>query len=146
MSQLIDYIFVVGPSGASADGSRPKVLEHLPKSVPWNKIDKATMHNLASMCLPNGSKEKVLGAKSTSFHSFLLTKEEGNRSWGHSLEFWNPSGGLSYSLLIITTRPLILTMEKILNYIYKIVLIDGLNLENFSKLLTFLFSLQDSYR
>ena len=25
-------------------------------------------------------------------------------SWGHSLEFWNPSGGLSHSLVIITTR------------------------------------------
>ena len=46
MSQLIDYFFVVGPSSDGGAGSRPKVLEHLPKSVPWNKIDKTTMQNI----------------------------------------------------------------------------------------------------
>ena len=46
----------------------------------------------------------LTGDEDTKFHSFLLTKEDKQMSWGHSLEFWNPSGGLSHSLVIITTR------------------------------------------
>ena len=135
MNSLIDYFFVIGPS---SDGSQPKVLAHLPQSVPWNVIDAHAKANLPSLCLPRGSVPKVwaricensiflfffvknfvekiffsyffrahfflTGDDDTKFHSFLLTKEDKQMSWGHSLEFWNPSGGLSHSLVIITTR------------------------------------------
>ena len=142
MNSLIDYFFVIGPS---SDGSQPKVLAHLPQSVPWNVIDAHAKANLPSLCLPRGSVPKVwarffkkifffgflsqknliflffchtksffliffssplflTGDEDTKFHSFLLTKEDKQMSWGHSLEFWNPSGGLSHSLVIITTR------------------------------------------
>ena len=124
MNSLIDYFFVIGPS---SDGSQPKVLAHLPQSVPWNVIDAHAKANLPSLCLPRGSVPKswarkptqkslanqrldffepifLTGDEDTKFHSFLLTKEDKQMSWGHSLEFWNPSGGLSHSLVIITTR------------------------------------------
>ena len=164
MNVLIDYFFVIGPS--SEDGAHPKgtrflilarflvsswffepekVLAHLPKSVPWNKLNKATLANLSSMCLPKGSRAKPDDCD-TNFHSFLLTKEDGTTSWGHSLEFWNPSGGLSHSLVLITTRPLILAAAKILHFVYETILINGITLESFSNLLSFLFSLQDSHR
>ena len=108
MNSLIDYFFVIGPS---SDGSQPKVLAHLPQSVPWNVIDAHAKANLPSLCLPRGSVPKT-GDEDTKFHSFLLTKEDKQMSWGHSLEFWNPSGGLSHSLVIITTRNCILTLFR----------------------------------
>ena len=56
MNSLIDYFFVIGPS---SDGSQPKVLAHLPQSVPWNVIDAHAKANLPSLCLPRGSVPKV---------------------------------------------------------------------------------------
>ena len=56
MNSLIDYFFVIGPS---SDGSQPKVLAHLPQSVPWNVIDAHAKANLPSLCLPRGSVPKL---------------------------------------------------------------------------------------
>ena len=76
---------------------------HLPTSVIWNKWDNEAQ--LGVLCLPQGCRERpVSQLDSTNFHSFIWTKEDGQSSWAHSLEFWNPSGGLSHAIVMITTR------------------------------------------
>lgn len=82
----------------------------------------------------------------TNFHSFIWSKEDGQRSWAHSLEYWNPSGGLSHALVMITTKPFILCVKSFLQTIYRFVLKEGVSLESLSQLLKFFFSLGDSSR
>ena len=72
MNVILDYFFVIGPS-SDGDGHHPKVLAHLPKSVPWNKLNKATLANLASMCLPRGSRSKPPGYRDQYIESSIGT-------------------------------------------------------------------------
>ena len=77
----------------------------------WNKWDNEAQ--LGVLCLPQGCREKPVSQTSPfNFHSFIWTKEDGKSSWAHSLEFWNPSGGLSHSVVIISTRPLMLSVKQ----------------------------------
>ncbi|XP_046430049.1 DENN domain-containing protein 5B isoform X3 [Neodiprion fabricii] len=62
------------------------VLGHYPDSVPWNHFDK---HAVCMLCLPSGLRFRTQKHSiEPSFHSFVLTKEDGHRTYGFSLLFY----------------------------------------------------------
>lgn len=84
-----------------------KVLAHYPNNIPSNSFDASavsmvnTFLNMCLMldtccfvfqlCLPNGLKfrtQKHSVTQTPSFHSFLITKEDGRRCYGFSLVFY----------------------------------------------------------
>ncbi|XP_051168989.1 DENN domain-containing protein 5B isoform X1 [Leptopilina boulardi] len=65
---------------------KSKVLGHYPDSVPWNSFDE---HAVCMLCLPSGLRFRTQKhAVEPTFHSFVLTKEDGHRTYGFSLVFY----------------------------------------------------------
>ncbi|XP_066590065.1 DENN domain-containing protein 5B isoform X1 [Prorops nasuta] len=65
---------------------KSKVLGHYPDSVPWNPFDE---HAVCMLCLPSGLKFRTQKHSiEPTFHSFVLTKEDGHRTYGFSLVFY----------------------------------------------------------
>ncbi|XP_043799696.1 DENN domain-containing protein 5A isoform X2 [Apis laboriosa] len=65
---------------------KSKVLGHYPDSVPWNPFDE---HAVCMLCLPSGLKFRTQKhSVEPTFHSFVLTKEDGHRTYGFSLVFY----------------------------------------------------------
>ncbi|XP_043268202.1 DENN domain-containing protein 5B isoform X2 [Venturia canescens] len=65
---------------------KSKVLGHYPDSVPWNPFDE---HAVCMLCLPSGLRFRTQKhSVEPSFHSFVLTKEDGHRTYGFSLVFY----------------------------------------------------------
>ncbi|XP_014216188.1 DENN domain-containing protein 5B isoform X2 [Copidosoma floridanum] len=65
---------------------KSKVLGHYPESVPWNPFDE---HAVCMLCLPSGLRFRTQKhSVEPSFHSFVLTKEDGHRTYGFSLLFY----------------------------------------------------------
>ncbi|KAG8035318.1 hypothetical protein G9C98_006764 [Cotesia typhae] len=65
---------------------KSKVLGHYPDSVPWNPFDE---HAVCMLCLPSGLRFRTQKhSVEPSFHSFVLTKEDGRRTYGFSLVFF----------------------------------------------------------
>ncbi|XP_034936664.1 DENN domain-containing protein 5B isoform X2 [Chelonus insularis] len=65
---------------------KSKVLGHYPDSVPWNPFDE---HAVCMLCLPSGLRFRTQKhSVEPSFHSFVLTKEDGHRTYGFSLVFF----------------------------------------------------------
>ncbi|XP_063989208.1 DENN domain-containing protein 5B isoform X1 [Diachasmimorpha longicaudata] len=65
---------------------KSKVLGHYPDSVPWNPFDE---HAVCMLCLPSGLRFRTQKhSVEPSFHSFVLTKEDGRRTYGFSLVFY----------------------------------------------------------
>ncbi|XP_012286548.1 DENN domain-containing protein 5B isoform X3 [Orussus abietinus] len=65
---------------------KSKVLGHYPDSVPWNPFDKQAV---CMLCLPSGLRFRTQKhSVEPTFHSFVLTKEDGRRSYGFSLVFY----------------------------------------------------------
>ncbi|KAK0086189.1 hypothetical protein PV325_003612 [Microctonus aethiopoides] len=65
---------------------KSKVLGHYPDSVPWNPFDD---HAVCMLCLPSGLRFRTQKhSVEPSFHSFVLTKEDGRRTYGFSLVFY----------------------------------------------------------
>lgn len=138
MAACFDYFYIVGPS---PETNTPRILAHVPRSIPGNKWDNEA--HLAVLSLPLGCRE--LTENSTrSCHSFIWKKEDGSSSWVHAMEFWNPSGGLSHALALISRRALILCSHKILNLIYDLVFTSGLPLNSLQQLLNNVFALKES--
>lgn len=133
-----DYFYIVGPA---QDTNTPRILAHVPRSVPGNKWDNEA--HLGILSLPLGCREAT-ESSSRSCHSFIWKKEDGSFSWVHSMEFWNPSGGLSHALAFISRRPLIICSHKILNLVYDLVFTSGLPLESLQQLLNNVFALKES--
>ncbi|XP_058788687.1 DENN domain-containing protein 5B isoform X1 [Phymastichus coffea] len=65
---------------------KSKVLGHYPDSVPWNPFDE---HAVCMLCLPSGLRFRTQKhSVEPCFHSFVLTKEDGHRTYGFSLLFY----------------------------------------------------------
>ncbi|XP_012523776.1 DENN domain-containing protein 5B isoform X1 [Monomorium pharaonis] len=65
---------------------KTKVLGHYPDSVPWNPFDE---HAVCMLCLPSGLRFRTQKhSVEPTFHSFVLTKEDGHRTYGFSLVFY----------------------------------------------------------
>ncbi|KAJ8675599.1 hypothetical protein QAD02_011385 [Eretmocerus hayati] len=65
---------------------KSKVLGHYPESVPWNPFDE---HAVCMLCLPSGLRFRTQKhSVDPTFHSFVLTKEDGHRTYGFSLLFY----------------------------------------------------------
>ncbi|XP_071447569.1 DENN domain-containing protein 5B [Hetaerina americana] len=65
---------------------KSKVLAHYPDNVPWNVFD----HEAVSMlCLPHGLQFRTQKhSLEPRFHSFITTREDGSRTYGFSLVFF----------------------------------------------------------
>ncbi|XP_014234902.1 DENN domain-containing protein 5B isoform X2 [Trichogramma pretiosum] len=65
---------------------KSKVLGHYPESVTWNPFDE---HAVCMLCLPSGLRFRTQKhSVEPSFHSFVLTKEDGHRTYGFTLLFY----------------------------------------------------------
>ncbi|XP_070189297.1 DENN domain-containing protein 5B-like isoform X2 [Littorina saxatilis] len=102
-NRLVDYFVICGldassglePDRLSGDNlqcaplDRPfksKVLAHYPESVPWIPFDKAAV---GMLCMPRGLSFKTQRDKRiNSFHSFIITREDGSRCHGAALVFF----------------------------------------------------------
>ncbi|CAB0016913.1 unnamed protein product [Nesidiocoris tenuis] len=65
---------------------KSKVLGHYPENVPWNPFDKDAV---CMLCLPNGLQFRTQkNSLEPKFHSFVITKEDGKRTYGASYIFY----------------------------------------------------------
>ncbi|XP_015910435.1 DENN domain-containing protein 5A isoform X2 [Parasteatoda tepidariorum] len=65
---------------------RSKVLSHYPENVPWNPFDKSAV---GMLCLPKGLTFRSQKHKRAPyFHSFIITKEDGSRTYGQCFTFY----------------------------------------------------------
>ncbi|GFR82162.1 DENN domain-containing protein 5A [Elysia marginata] len=65
---------------------KSKVLAHFPDNVPWNPFDE---NAIGMLCLPKGLSFKTQwDSRQPKFHSFLITREDGSRSYGSALLFY----------------------------------------------------------
>ncbi|KAG8182527.1 hypothetical protein JTE90_002064 [Oedothorax gibbosus] len=65
---------------------RSKVLAHYPENVSWNPFDKSAV---GMLCLPKGLTFRTQKHKrSAYFHSFIITKEDGSRTYGQCYTFY----------------------------------------------------------
>ncbi|BET01978.1 Hypothetical proteinypothetical proteinT/LH2 domain [Nesidiocoris tenuis] len=65
---------------------KSKVLGHYPETVPWNPFDKDAV---CMLCLPNGLQFRTQkNSLEPKFHSFVITKEDGKRTYGASYIFY----------------------------------------------------------
>ncbi|XP_066992829.2 DENN domain-containing protein 5B [Anabrus simplex] len=63
-----------------------KVLGHYPDNVPWNPFDK---NAVGMLCLPHGLHFRTQKhSVEPKFHSFVITREDGSRSYGFSYIFY----------------------------------------------------------
>ncbi|XP_021965831.1 DENN domain-containing protein 5B isoform X2 [Folsomia candida] len=129
MSRFCDYFVVCGlDDGAGlevqatvdVDGTRelptcaplersykPKILAHYPESVPWNPFDPDAVRNL---CLPDGLLFRTQKQNlTTAFHPFVITKEDGSRTHGFSLVFFEPLRSSHVTQAILTLQAMHLT-------------------------------------
>lgn len=84
-------MFVIGDSLQSSPLERAyktKVLGHYPENVTWNPFDPQA---ICLLCLPAGLRfrtQKHSIINTPHFHSFVITREDGCRYYGHSLVFY----------------------------------------------------------
>ncbi|KAG8226105.1 hypothetical protein J437_LFUL006734 [Ladona fulva] len=65
---------------------KSKVLAHYPDNVPWNPFDHEAV---AMLCLPHGLHFRTQkNSLEPRFHSFITTREDGRRTYGFSLVFY----------------------------------------------------------
>lgn len=65
---------------------RSKVLAHYPENVSWNPFDESAV---GMLCLPRGLTFRTQKhTRDPYFHSFIITREDGSRSYGHALTFY----------------------------------------------------------
>ncbi|XP_005108265.1 DENN domain-containing protein 5B isoform X2 [Aplysia californica] len=102
-SRFIDYFVICGldetcelePDKLSGDLQqspplerryKSKVLAHFPESLPSNPFDE---NAIGMLCLPRGLSFKTQrDSRQPKFHSFLITREDGSRSYGSALVFY----------------------------------------------------------
>ncbi|RWS05158.1 DENN domain-containing protein 5A-like protein [Dinothrombium tinctorium] len=96
------------------------------RSADDDDIDESS---IALLCLPDGVQQKSAQIPSPSFHSFLITKQNGSRIYGSSLIFWeaiaddeSSSNAKIYTnkaYCFLTTIPYVIAMKNLLFYIWK---------------------------
>ncbi|XP_046395461.1 DENN domain-containing protein 5B isoform X2 [Ischnura elegans] len=65
---------------------KSKVLAHYPENVPWNVFDNEAV---SMLCLPHGLRFRTQRHPlEPRFHSFITTREDGSRTYGFSLVFF----------------------------------------------------------
>ncbi|XP_070536511.1 DENN domain-containing protein 5B-like isoform X2 [Ptychodera flava] len=65
---------------------KSKVLSHYPQNVDWNRFDKDAV---GMLCMPKGlSFRTEKDNREPKFHSFLITREDGSRTYGSALTFY----------------------------------------------------------
>uniref|UniRef100_A0A6J0TF12 DENN domain-containing protein 5A isoform X7 n=1 Tax=Pogona vitticeps TaxID=103695 RepID=A0A6J0TF12_9SAUR len=65
---------------------KSKVLAHYPENVEWNPFDQDAV---GMLCMPKGLSFKTQAdAREPQFHSFIITREDGSRTFGFSLTFY----------------------------------------------------------
>ncbi|XP_068950964.1 DENN domain-containing protein 5B isoform X2 [Petaurus breviceps papuanus] len=65
---------------------KSKVLAHYPQNVEWNPFDQDAVNML---CMPKGlSFRTQMDNKDPQFHSFIITREDGSRTYGFVLTFY----------------------------------------------------------
>ncbi|XP_030575687.1 DENN domain-containing protein 5B-like isoform X2 [Archocentrus centrarchus] len=65
---------------------KSKVLAHYPENVEWNPFDQDAVNML---CMPKGlSFRTQVDQRDPQFHSFIITKEDGSRTYGFVLTFY----------------------------------------------------------
>ncbi|XP_059154011.1 DENN domain-containing protein 5B-like isoform X2 [Physella acuta] len=102
-NRFVDYFIICGlddsselePDKLSGDNQqsppleRPyksKVLAHFPESVPWNPFDE---NAVGMLCLPRGLSFKTQKeSRLPKFHSFIITREDGSKTYGSALVFY----------------------------------------------------------
>ncbi|XP_077493631.1 DENN domain containing pinstripe isoform X7 [Amblyomma americanum] len=63
-----------------------KVLAHYPENVPWNPFDPSA---IGMLCLPHGlSFRTQKHVREPFFHPFVVTREDGSRTYGQALTFY----------------------------------------------------------
>ncbi|XP_077530109.1 DENN domain containing pinstripe isoform X2 [Haemaphysalis longicornis] len=63
-----------------------KVLAHYPENVPWNPFDPSA---IGMLCLPHGlSFRTQKHTREPFFHPFIITREDGSRTYGQTLTFY----------------------------------------------------------
>lgn len=127
---------------------KPFLLEHFPATVPNNDWDYSSHETLTLLCHPSGvqlcSDEKCL--RRTDFHSFILTRQDGLRTYGHVFRFFEPvrsneitskiqalvesdlgdkdSIFVQRSICLVTRLSYINTAEKVLRTLHKLFVAD----------------------
>ncbi|KAM8981927.1 DENN domain-containing protein 5B isoform 2-T2 [Sarcophilus harrisii] len=65
---------------------KSKVLAHYPQNIEWNPFDQDAVNML---CMPKGlSFRTQMDNKEPQFHSFIITREDGSRTYGFVLTFY----------------------------------------------------------
>ncbi|XP_064629809.1 DENN domain-containing protein 5B-like isoform X3 [Lineus longissimus] len=65
---------------------KAKSLAHYPENVPWNPFDKAAV---GMLCYPRGVSFRIeVQERPSRFHSFLITKEDGSRTYAGCYTFY----------------------------------------------------------
>ncbi|XP_055213915.1 DENN domain-containing protein 5B isoform X3 [Gorilla gorilla gorilla] len=65
---------------------KSKVLAHYPQNIEWNPFDQDAVNML---CMPKGlSFRTQMDNKDPQFHSFIITREDGSRTYGFVLTFY----------------------------------------------------------
>uniref|UniRef100_UPI00358FF0A7 DENN domain-containing protein 5A-like isoform X2 n=1 Tax=Myxine glutinosa TaxID=7769 RepID=UPI00358FF0A7 len=65
---------------------KAKVLEHYPDAVDWNPFDRDAV---GMLCMPKGLTFRTqVDERSPIFHSYLITREDGSRTYGFALTFY----------------------------------------------------------
>ncbi|XP_013907155.1 PREDICTED: DENN domain-containing protein 5A [Thamnophis sirtalis] len=65
---------------------KSKVLARYPENVEWNPFDQDAV---GMLCMPKGLSFKTQAdARESQFHSFIITREDGSRTFGFSLTFY----------------------------------------------------------
>ncbi|XP_058511728.1 DENN domain-containing protein 5B isoform X2 [Ochotona princeps] len=65
---------------------KSKVLAHYPQNIEWNPFDQDAVNML---CMPKGlSFRTQVDSKDPQFHSFIITREDGSRTYGFVLTFY----------------------------------------------------------
>lgn len=124
--KFIKSFFLFGPS--ELDRKKIKTIakyKTVNKSSNYDKdVDDTAV---ALLCLPDGIKKRSIDEEvKRQFHSFLITKENGERVYGSALIVWDKiydeqtkeSSYFSKALCLVTQLPFINCTERILNYIW----------------------------
>ncbi|XP_076011508.1 DENN domain-containing protein 5A isoform X4 [Genypterus blacodes] len=65
---------------------KSKVLAHYPENVEWNPFDQDAV---GMLCMPKGLAFRTqLDSREPHFHSFIITREDGSRTYGFALTFF----------------------------------------------------------
>ncbi|XP_064490137.1 DENN domain-containing protein 5B-like isoform X2 [Ornithodoros turicata] len=122
--RLIEYVVICGldlasglePDVLSGDTlqltplDRPykgKCLAHYPENVPWNPFDGSAV---GMLCLPHGlSFRTQKHTRDPYFHSFIITREDGSRTYGQALTFYEEITDMQICTAMTTLQAMHLT-------------------------------------